>query len=122
MAAGIGRPLAVGGVGQAVRGGRNQPAWMQFRPARTWTIEGSGEIIRIQSRPSAGERTLTVDPDTHLVSDEIFKTLPMPYVVDMYGGTQEKKVALTFDDGPDPEWTPKVLDVLKETTPKRHSS
>jgi peptidoglycan/xylan/chitin deacetylase (PgdA/CDA1 family) len=23
------------------------------------------------------------------------------------------KVALTFDDGPDPEWTPQILDVLK---------
>ena len=23
------------------------------------------------------------------------------------------KVAITFDDGPDPEWTPKILDVLK---------
>jgi cellulose synthase/poly-beta-1,6-N-acetylglucosamine synthase-like glycosyltransferase/peptidoglycan/xylan/chitin deacetylase (PgdA/CDA1 family)/spore germination protein YaaH len=75
--------------------------------------EGYGEIIRIQSRPSAGERTITVDPDTHLVSDEVFKTVPMPYVVDMYGGTQEKKVTLTFDDGPDPTWTPKILDVLK---------
>ncbi len=83
-------------------------------PGQDVDDEGSGEIIRIQSRPSPGERTLTVDPDTHLVSDEIFKTLPMPYVVDMYGGTQEKKVALTFDDGPDPEWTPKILDVLKE--------
>ena len=75
--------------------------------------EGSGEIIRIQSRPTPGERKITVDPDTHLVSDEIFQTLPLPYVVDMYGGTQQKKVAITFDDGPDPTWTPKVLDVLK---------
>jgi len=82
-------------------------------PGQDVDDEGSGEIIRIQSKPSPGERTLTVDPDSHLVSDEIFKTLPMPYVVDMYGGTQEKKVALTFDDGPDPTWTPKILDVLK---------
>jgi peptidoglycan-N-acetylglucosamine deacetylase len=82
-------------------------------PGQDVDDEGSGEIIRIQSRPSPGERTITLDPDTHLVTDEIFKTLPMPYVVDMYGGTQEKKVALTFDDGPDPEWTPKILDVLK---------
>jgi hypothetical protein len=32
-------------------------SWTSFPPVRTWTIEGSGEIIRIQSRPSAGERT-----------------------------------------------------------------
>ena len=26
--------------------------------------------------------------------------------------TPEKLIALTFDDGPDPEWTPRVLDAL----------
>ncbi len=82
-------------------------------PGQDVDDEGQGEILRIQSRPSAGERRLTVDPNTHLVTDEIFQTLPSPYVVDMYGGTQEKKVAITFDDGPDPQWTPKILDVLK---------
>jgi cellulose synthase/poly-beta-1,6-N-acetylglucosamine synthase-like glycosyltransferase/peptidoglycan/xylan/chitin deacetylase (PgdA/CDA1 family) len=82
-------------------------------PGQDVDDEGSGEIIRIQSRPAAGERRITVDPNTHLISDEIFQTLPSPYVVDMYGGTQEKKVAITFDDGPDPEWTPRILDVLK---------
>ena len=28
-------------------------------------------------------------------------------------GASPKQVAITFDDGPDPEWTPKILDVLK---------
>ena len=28
-------------------------------------------------------------------------------------GSSPNQVALTFDDGPDPEWTPKILDVLK---------
>ena len=83
-------------------------------PGQDVDDEGVGEIIRIQSRPSSGERKIVVDNDTHLVSDEIFQNLPMPYVVDMYGGTQRKEVAITFDDGPDPEWTPKILDVLKK--------
>lgn len=29
-------------------------------------------------------------------------------------GVPDRKLVLTFDDGPDPEWTPKVLDKLKE--------
>ncbi|ADV14885.1 putative xylanase/chitin deacetylase [Mesorhizobium australicum WSM2073] len=29
-------------------------------------------------------------------------------------GTQERSVYLTFDDGPDPVWTPEVLDVLAQ--------
>lgn len=36
-----------------------------------------------------------------------------PYVVQRYGyGGGSRRIALTFDDGPDPVWTPKVLDVL----------
>ena len=83
-------------------------------PGQDVDDEGVGEIIRIQSKPTAGERKIVVDPETNLISDEIFQSLPMPYVVDMYGGTPQKKVAITFDDGPDPEWTPKILDVLKQ--------
>jgi cellulose synthase/poly-beta-1,6-N-acetylglucosamine synthase-like glycosyltransferase/spore germination protein YaaH/peptidoglycan/xylan/chitin deacetylase (PgdA/CDA1 family) len=83
-------------------------------PGQDVDIEGSGEVLRIVQKPSSGERDITVDPESHLVSDEVFKTMPTPYQVDMYGGTQEKKVAITFDDGPDPAWTPKILDVLKE--------
>jgi peptidoglycan-N-acetylglucosamine deacetylase len=83
-------------------------------PGQDVDIEGQGEVLRIASRPASGERTITVDPATNLISDEIFKTMPSPYEVDMYGGTSQKKVAITFDDGPDPTWTPKILDVLKE--------
>ena len=82
-------------------------------PGQDVDLEGRGEILHIDSRPLAGERKITVDPDTNLVRDEIFQTLPSPYVVDMYGGSAQKRVAITFDDGPDPEWTPKILDVLK---------
>ena len=29
-------------------------------------------------------------------------------------GPADHVVALTFDDGPDPQWTPRVLDLLKQ--------
>jgi cellulose synthase/poly-beta-1,6-N-acetylglucosamine synthase-like glycosyltransferase/peptidoglycan/xylan/chitin deacetylase (PgdA/CDA1 family)/spore germination protein YaaH len=87
-------------------------------PGQDVDIEGQGEVLRIASRPASGERTITVDPNTNLVSDEVFKTMPSPYEVDMYGGTSQKKVAITFDDGPDPTWTPRILDVLKEKNVK----
>ncbi|MGA9564676.1 MAG: polysaccharide deacetylase family protein, partial [Candidatus Korobacteraceae bacterium] len=86
-------------------------------PGQDVDIEGEGEILHIQSRPASGERQVTVDPTTNLVTDEIFKTMPQPYTVDMYGSSP-KKIAITFDDGPDPEWTPKILDVLKEKNAK----
>ncbi len=86
-------------------------------PGQDVDIEGEGEILRIDARPAPGERQIKIDAN-HLVSDEIFKNLPQPYVVDMYGGTQRKVVAITFDDGPDPEWTPKILDILKQKNAK----
>ena len=82
-------------------------------PGQDVDIEGKGEILYIQAKPASGEREVVVDPETNLITDETFKTLPSPYTVDMYGSS-EKKIAITFDDGPDPQWTPKILDILKE--------
>jgi len=74
-------------------------------------MEGSGEIIYIEQRPKKGERELTVDA-SGIVTDETFDVLPLPYQVAQYG-SKPKAVAITFDDGPDPSFTPKILDVLK---------
>ena len=81
-------------------------------PGQDVDMEGQGEILRIEDRPSPGTRDLTIDPETQLITDENFQTMPEPYRVGRYGYSSNK-VALTFDDGPDPEWTPKILDVLK---------
>lgn len=41
-----------------------------------------------------------------------------PYVVEAYGKTKERTLMLTFDDGPDPKYTPEILDLLsKEGVP-----
>ncbi len=76
-------------------------------------MEGQGEILRIEERPSHGTRDLTIDQGSKLITDEVFQNLPEPYRVGRYGYSQNK-VAITFDDGPDPQWTPKILDVLKQ--------
>jgi peptidoglycan-N-acetylglucosamine deacetylase len=76
-------------------------------------MEGQGEILRIEDKPAHGTRDLTVDANSKLISDEVFQTLPEPYRVGRFGYSPNK-IALTFDDGPDPQWTPKILDVLKE--------
>lgn len=38
---------------------------------------------------------------------------PKSYVLTTVPATVSKNVALTFDDGPSPKWTPQVLDILK---------
>ncbi|MGC1452479.1 MAG: polysaccharide deacetylase family protein, partial [Candidatus Sulfotelmatobacter sp.] len=82
-------------------------------PGAEVDMEGQGEILRIEDKPAHGTRDLTVDANSQLITDEVFQTLPEPYRVGRYGYSPNK-VALTFDDGPDPEWTPKILDVLKQ--------
>ncbi|PYX84307.1 MAG: polysaccharide deacetylase, partial [Acidobacteria bacterium] len=75
-------------------------------------MEGQGEILRIEERPADGQRAFRTDPKTGLIIDETISPLPTPYRVARYGSSP-KQVAITFDDGPDPQWTPKILDVLK---------
>ena len=38
--------------------------------------------------------------------------MPTNYVIRQFG-YKPGKIALTFDDGPDPQWTPQILDILK---------
>ena len=68
---------------------------------------------QIASKPEAGARTFTIDKDSGEIDGEQYTALPKSYVIQRVG-TQPKKIALTFDDGPDPDWTPKILDILKE--------
>jgi len=81
-------------------------------PGQDVDMEGEGEILHIEARPANGERELTIDRQTGLIDGEDFKSLPEPYRVARYGASK-KQLSITFDDGPDPEWTPKILDVLK---------
>jgi len=83
-------------------------------PGPDLTLEGNGDIWHFADTPKAGRRSFLYDPDTDLFTDETYEELPLPYDIDQIGGTQEKKVVLSFDDGPDPRWTPAILDVLKK--------
>jgi cellulose synthase/poly-beta-1,6-N-acetylglucosamine synthase-like glycosyltransferase/spore germination protein YaaH/peptidoglycan/xylan/chitin deacetylase (PgdA/CDA1 family) len=82
-------------------------------PGADVDMEGQGEILRIEDKPAHGTRDISVDANSNMIDDEVFQNLPEPYRVARYGYSPHK-VVLTFDDGPDPEWTPKILDILKE--------
>lgn len=74
-------------------------------------VEGSGEILRIDDQPTPGSRALAFDR-RGLIVDEQYQRLPTPYVV-RRTGYRPGEVALTFDDGPDPKWTPQILAILR---------
>lgn len=77
-------------------------------------VEGSGEILRITATPTQGRRAITFGQQG-TIAQEIYETMPTPYQVQRTGAQDPKKLALTFDDGPDAEWTPKILNVLEQT-------
>ena len=72
---------------------------------------GSGEILRLARRAEPGRRDLSIGED-RLIRDARYTALPSHNVIQR-AGLQQHRVALTFDDGPDPRWTPQILDVLK---------
>jgi cellulose synthase/poly-beta-1,6-N-acetylglucosamine synthase-like glycosyltransferase/spore germination protein YaaH/peptidoglycan/xylan/chitin deacetylase (PgdA/CDA1 family) len=92
------------------------------QPGHNIDIEGEGDIMRVVGLPQNGTRTVTVDkdePDARktLIDDEHMDVYPRTYTVEYYG-YHPSEVSLSFDDGPDPEWTPKILDILKEKNVK----
>ena len=82
-----------------------------LRGTDTITDVGDGEIVTVDESRADGTRSLGMDKDNYLTATYIkFPEFPTLY---HQGAGDAHEVALTFDDGPDPEWTPKILDVLK---------
>ncbi|MDQ1450199.1 MAG: peptidoglycan-N-acetylglucosamine deacetylase [Acidobacteriaceae bacterium] len=84
----------------------------KIQPGNDINEEGEGDILRITGMPHAGSRTVDMDGENQTATDEHMLTYPQPYTIEYYG-YHPNKVALSFDDGPDPKWTPKILDILK---------
>ncbi len=85
----------------------------EMPPGYDLILEGNGDIWRITSTPQKGQRTFRFDTATNNIVDEKYVTLPFSYRIDQLGA-EKKKVAISFDDGPDPDNTPQILDILKQ--------
>jgi len=75
--------------------------------------EGKGEVLDVTAQPQVGRRSISFDAQRGLISGERFTAFPSPYVITRHGSA-ERKVVLTFDDGPDPRFTPLILDALRD--------
>jgi peptidoglycan-N-acetylglucosamine deacetylase len=82
-------------------------------PGPDLILEGDGDIWHIADIPKSGRRSFTYDPATGLINSEKYEAYPLSYDIDEIGGAK-KKLVISFDDGPDRRWTPKILDILKE--------
>ena len=92
----------------------NDPAMQSLGTLKgtdTITDVGDGEIVSVDETQSDGARKIEAGPDGYLSATYLrFPKFPTLY---HQGAGGEHQVALTFDDGPDPKWTPQVLDILK---------
>src|SRR5437867_7875324 len=75
--------------------------------------EGRGEILRIAAKPKEGAREIKFDGVRGFITAETVTEFPSPWIIYRYGNAP-RKIALTFDDGPDPDYTPRLLEELKK--------
>lgn len=88
------------------------PALAHMPVQQSVLLAGKGEVLRMAGSATAGARHAVPGPD-RLIRAAQYTTLPSPTLVQR-AGHHRRLVALTFDDGPDPRWTPRILDILKQ--------
>jgi len=74
---------------------------------------GQGEVLDVLSTPQQGKIRLQFDSTDKTISEEFYDSLPSSYVVKKFGLGVHQMI-LTFDDGPDDRYTPRILDILKK--------
>jgi len=110
------------GLWQALRLADNQPPSLNdLKPLTTITPRESianfdrGNFLSMEVERAAGQRQISVSTsDDQLLIDERYEKFPIYTTIVHQGSAVADGVTLTFDDGPDPEWTPQILDILKE--------
>ena len=77
---------------------------------------GEGEIVSVDESRADGMRQIGEDAAGNFTA--AYAQFPQFPTLYHQGAGAPHQVALTFDDGPDPEWTPQVLDILKAANVK----
>jgi peptidoglycan/xylan/chitin deacetylase (PgdA/CDA1 family) len=122
------RRMGFGGVMFWHLGTEDPALWSMFKD-RTWPSDnlrpdalarlapidavrqyGRSEAISVSQTRSPGKRDVWMEGAGY---GERFVRPPAGDVVVGVGFSDEKLVTLTFDDGPDPRYTPRILDILK---------
>ena len=85
----------------------------ELPPGPDLILEGAGDVWRIADVPKPGRRSFTYDNISDLITSEKYDAIPLSYDIDQIGAAKNK-IVISFDDGPDRRWTPRILDVLKE--------
>ncbi len=81
-----------------------------YRSSLDIETTGEGEVYSIDHKAEPGDRYIQLDDQLFITQSQIISQ-DKPAVVEKTGHISNK-IALTFDDGPHPETTKKVLDIL----------
>ena len=97
----------------------NKLAIIPIDPFSKPTATGEGELLNILYTPVVGKIKLEVDTTGILIAEQQYIQLPSGYVYEKFAEDKTPmgpghKLILTFDDGPDPEYTPKILAILEK--------
>ncbi len=84
------------------------------KPSNNVDYIGEGEVLDIISSPEQGKISLDYNSKDELIAEETYLELPSSYVIKKFGKAKPKDILLTFDDGPDPKYTPLIIDILKK--------
>lgn len=92
---------------------------MPVNPDKKPTPTGEGELLNIIFTPAQGNIKLETDKTDMLITEQQYVQLPSGYVYQKFAEDKSPigpghKMILTFDDGPDATYTPKILDILQK--------
>jgi cellulose synthase/poly-beta-1,6-N-acetylglucosamine synthase-like glycosyltransferase/peptidoglycan/xylan/chitin deacetylase (PgdA/CDA1 family)/spore germination protein YaaH len=79
-------------------------------PAYNVNFDGFGDLLTVRERPYPGARRVSTRNGE--LANVVTDSVPGEWVV-ARSGHHPGEIALTFDDGPDPRWTPAILDTLR---------
>ena len=97
----------------------NTLATMPVNPDKKPTPTGEGELLNIIFTPAQGNIKLETDNAEMLITEQQYLQLPSGYVYEKFAEDKTPigpghKIILTFDDGPDATYTPKILKILEK--------
>ncbi len=87
------------------------PALETLEPSAMVANIGVGDLLTVSNVREPGRRTVTAGATA--AWEERYETFPKQPLIYHRGGDVPDQVVLSFDDGPDPLWTPPILDLLK---------
>ena len=88
------------------------PSLQRPQPGNDIYSRDEGEIFDFRTASSPGSRELSYNDALGLIVNQSLTVLPKQAQLPIPKIADKRLLALTFDDGPDPRYTPQILDIL----------